>query len=119
MKVEHALIAETHEREAETAVRTAEAALAAIRETLTTEALDDLWANPTGTYMTHLAAKEVYTLLNAPGRIAISYRVGGHDHSFADWCVLLDFSDAVFRGADFSPPPIPAPILRPPEGFAR
>ena len=94
-------------------------ALVAPRALLTTEALDDLWANPTGTFRTHLAAKEVYTLLNAPERIAISYRVGGHDHSFADWCVLLDFADAVFRGADFSLPPIPAPILRPPAGFAR
>jgi dienelactone hydrolase len=93
--------------------------LVAPRALLTTEALDDLWANPTGTYRTHLAAQEVYKLLSAPGRIAISYRVGGHDHSFADWGVLLDFADAVFRGADFSPPPIPAPILHPPAGFAR
>jgi hypothetical protein len=74
-------------------------ALIAPRALLTTEALGDLWANPEGTWQTHLAAREVYRFLGAEQRIAIHSRAGGHEHAFADWCALLDFADAQFRGA--------------------
>jgi hypothetical protein len=68
-------------------------ALITPRALLTTEALGDLWANPTGTWQTHLAAKQAYHFLNAPEQIGIFFREGGHNHGFDDWCVFLDFMD--------------------------
>lgn len=73
-------------------------ALIAPRALLTTEALGDLWANPTGTWQTHLAAREVYRFLGAEERIGIWYRDGGHNHGPADWWAFLDFMDWHFRG---------------------
>lgn len=67
--------------------------LIAPRLLLTTEALDDLWANPTGTWQTYLAAREVYRFLDAEERIGIWFREGGHDHGEADWKAFLDFMD--------------------------
>lgn len=68
-------------------------ALVAPRALLSTEALGDLWANPEGTQVTYLAAKEVYRFLKAEDRIGIWFREGGHEHSLADWQALLDFAD--------------------------
>ena len=79
-------------------------ALVAPRALLTTEALDDLWANPEGTRLTHNAARKVYELLGAADNIAIHYRPGGHDHAPADWSALLDFCDKVFADPAASPP---------------
>ena len=78
-------------------------ALVAPRALLTTEALGDLWANPQGSWQTHLAAREVYALLGVPQRIAIAFRAGGHEHQASDWNTLLDFCDTVFRGAPRAP----------------
>lgn len=68
-------------------------ALVAPRALLSTEALSDLWANPSGTFQTHLAAREVYRLLGNEERIGIWYREGGHEQGLADWRALLDFAD--------------------------
>jgi hypothetical protein len=68
-------------------------ALIAPRALLTTEALDDHWANPVGTWQTHLAAAQVYELLSAKEKIACKFRSGGHEHNFEDWCAFLDFAD--------------------------
>ena len=68
-------------------------ALIAPRALLTTEALDDPWANPAGTWQTHLAAAKVYELLGAGENIACKFRPGGHEHNFGDWCAFLDFAD--------------------------
>lgn len=73
-------------------------ALIAPRALLSTEGLADHWANPIGTWQTHVAAREVYAFLGAQDRIAVAYRAGGHEHGMADWCNLLDFCDAVFHG---------------------
>ena len=73
-------------------------AAVAPRLLLTTEALGDLWANPTGTWLTHAAARQVYGFLGIEERIGIWYREGGHAHSRADWETLLDFMDWHFRG---------------------
>ncbi|MBM4459173.1 MAG: hypothetical protein FJ011_15660 [Chloroflexi bacterium] len=73
-------------------------AAVAPRLLLTTEALGDLWANPTGAWQTHEAAREVYRFLGVEARIGIWYREGGHAHSQADWETLLDFMDWQFRG---------------------
>lgn len=66
-------------------------ALIAPRALLTTEARDDLWANPIGTCRTHIAAKEVYKFLDAENKIAIWYRKGKHFHGIDDWRTFLDF----------------------------
>ena len=73
-------------------------ALVAPRPLLTTEALGDLWANPKGTWQTHLAAQEVYRFLRAAPRIGIRFRDGDHDHSLEDWRAFLDFMDWQLRG---------------------
>ena len=73
-------------------------AAVAPRLLLTTEALGDLWANPTGTWLTHEAARQVYRFLGVAARAGIWYREGGHAHSAADWATLLDFMDWHFRG---------------------
>jgi dienelactone hydrolase len=73
-------------------------AAVAPRLLLTTEALGDLWANPSGTWQTHAAAREVYRFLGVEERIGIWYREGGHAHGRADWETLLDFMDWHFGG---------------------
>ena len=73
-------------------------ALMAPRALLATEALGDLWANPSGTWHTHLAACEVYRLLEADNKLGIHFRDGEHDHSPLDWEVFLDFMNWHFRG---------------------
>lgn len=86
-------------------------ALVAPRALLSTEALGDLWANPSGTYQTYLAAREVYRFLGAEDRIGIWYREGEHRHGLADWQAFLDFADLQFRNAtpdrSFNPDPFP------------
>lgn len=74
-------------------------ALVAPRTLVTLEASGDLWANPYGTRMTHLAAQPVFELLGAGNRNRIHFREGGHDMTDDDWTVLLDMADQVFKGA--------------------
>lgn len=71
-------------------------ALIAPRGLLSTEGLEDTWANPQGTQLTHLAAKEVFAFLGVPERIGIHYRPGRHDQNREDWLALLDFADYLF-----------------------
>ncbi|MBM3501192.1 MAG: hypothetical protein FJX74_21285 [Armatimonadetes bacterium] len=71
-------------------------ALVAPRALLSTEALGDVWANPSGTYQTFDAAREVYRFLGAEERTGIWYREGDHDHGLVDWQAFLDFADQQF-----------------------
>ena len=73
-------------------------AMVAPRALLTTEALDDLWANPQGSWQAHRAARCVFELLGVPDRQAIVFRTGGHDHTLADWTCLLEFAAALRAG---------------------
>jgi hypothetical protein len=66
------------------------------RALLTTEALADFHANPSGTWLTHRAAREVYAFLGHPEKIAINFRSGGHEHGAQGFSTLLDFADEVF-----------------------
>lgn len=75
-------------------------ALVAPRALLTTEALGDLWSNPSGTWQTHAAAEEVYRFLGVEKNISIAFREGGHEQNLTDWRVLLDFADQHFRGLE-------------------
>lgn len=65
-------------------------ALIAPRVLLQTEALGDTWANPKGTWQTHLAAREAWKLVGDPKDIAIRYRPGGHQHDLGAFIALLD-----------------------------
>jgi dienelactone hydrolase len=73
-------------------------ALVAPRALLSTEALGDLWANPSGTYQTHDAAREAYRFLGAEDNIGIWFREGEHRHGLVDWQAFLDFADWRLRG---------------------
>lgn len=68
-------------------------ALVAPRILLCTESLDDLFANPWGTQVTSMAARDVYKFLDAPlSRNGLVYRRGKHDSNMDDWKALLDFA---------------------------
>ena len=73
-------------------------ALVAPRALLCTEALGDLWANPTGTWQAHSAAQEAFRFLGVPDKNAIHFRKGEHAHSSEDWKTLLQFADWKFKG---------------------
>lgn len=73
-------------------------ACVAPRALLSTEALEDHWANPRGTQQTYQAAREVYEWLGVPQRIGIHFRPGKHEHNLEDFRVLLDFCDEQFFG---------------------
>lgn len=75
-------------------------AMIAPRALLCTEALQDLWANPQGSWLTRVAAQPVFDLCGASSHNAIAFRHGGHAHTLADWCTLLDFADAAFGHGD-------------------
>ena len=86
-------------------------ALVAPRALVSAEGFGDLWSNPSGTYQSFDAAREVYRFLGAEQQIGIWYREGGHDHGAADWHAFLEFLDWRLRGlaphTDFSPVPYP------------
>jgi len=71
-------------------------ALVAPRAQLSTDALGDIWANPMGTQVSYLAAKQVYDFLGAGNKIGIHYRQGKHEQNAEDWAALLDFCDLQF-----------------------
>ena len=75
-------------------------ALVAPRALVSTEGLEDLWSNPSGTYQSFAAAREVYRFLGAEDRIGIWYRPGGHDHGPQDWHAFLAFLEWQFRGIE-------------------
>ncbi len=73
-------------------------AMVAPRALLTTESLDDKWANPSGTQATYVASKVVFDFLGAASKTGIHYRHGPHAHTEEDWTALLDFADARLMG---------------------
>ena len=48
-----------------------------------------------GSYLTHLAAREVYGLLGVPDHIAYRIREGGHAHTPEDFLALFAFMEDV------------------------
>ena len=74
-------------------------ALVAPRALLSIDALGDVWANPYGTQISHMGAREVYAFLGAADRIGIWFRPGEHRLSDDDWRTMLDYADRVLRGA--------------------
>lgn len=66
-------------------------ALIAPRGLFESNGYDDINANPRGSYLTHLAAKEVWKLYGREDNCATFYREGGHNHTFEDFCAFFDF----------------------------
>lgn len=65
-------------------------ALVAPRYFLSSEAASDIWANPTGTYETNQAAKELFTFLGVPSHLIWYYRRGYHKHTISDYQMLCE-----------------------------
>ncbi len=86
-------------------------ALCAPRYLLETNAYDDIWSNPRGSYQTFLAAQKVYEFLGCKDNIASKYREGGHFHRFEDFVSFLDFIEFKRTGKelpeDFTRNPYP------------
>lgn len=64
-------------------------ALIAPRYFYDSEGGGDLWANPVGSYMTTLAAQEVYRFLGVEDRLFWSFRPGGHKQGPRDFGNLV------------------------------
>ena len=58
---------------------------------LESDSVEDIWANPRGSYQTFRAAREVFQKLGVPERIAKEYRYGPHGHKREDFRTFLDF----------------------------
>ena len=94
-------------------------ALCAPRPLLSTEALDDLWANPAGTFLTHLAAREAYAFLGArEDAIGIHFRPGTHFYGADAVEALLDFCDLHFFGKPTATEFCKSPFGELPQAFA-
>ncbi|MBQ2881213.1 MAG: hypothetical protein IJE40_02990 [Clostridia bacterium] len=63
--------------------------------------VDDIWANPRGTYITHKAAKEIFKFLGVEDHIVLSCRYGAHAHTFNDFCRFFDFIDCSLQGKTY------------------
>ena len=66
-------------------------ALIAPRGLFESNAYGDINANPRGSYLTHIAAKEVWKLYGKEQYCQTYYREGDHDHTFEDFCKFFDF----------------------------
>ena len=73
-------------------------ALVAPRPILSTDGIDDLWANPPGTQAMYEATQKIYDFLNVGKNNAIHFRSGGHGFLEEDFTVLLDYADHLFFG---------------------
>jgi (4-O-methyl)-D-glucuronate---lignin esterase len=86
-------------------------ALVAPRALVNAHARHDFWANPYGTYLTHLAARRVFDWLGVEENIQLHWRDGGHNQDQEDWLTLFDFCDRQFFGKKseraFEPNPYP------------
>jgi len=71
-------------------------ALIAPRGLVNPHGLQDYWANPYGTQLTHQAAKVVYDWLGAGEHIGMHWRPGGHAQGEEDWRALIDFAERYF-----------------------
>lgn len=68
-------------------------ALVAPRIMLTTDGIDDLWANPLGVQAVYEAAQPVFDYLGAGANNYIHFRNGGHGFLEEDFTALLDIAD--------------------------
>ena len=78
--------------------------LIAPRLLLTTDSLDDDWANPYGIQVSWRASAEVYRLLGVPQNNAMFFREGSHAFSHTDWEAIAEY-----LLLHFSPEKLPQP----------
>ncbi len=78
-------------------------ALIAPRCLIETNGYGDIWANPRGSYLSLLAAREVWKRYYEERNCVCHYRFGGHRHGMADFTALFDFMDADMAGAPLPP----------------
>ena len=73
-------------------------ALVAPRLLLTTDAVDDLWANPLGNQAGREAARKVFDFMGADQHSGMHFRSGQHDNLDEDWNAMIDFANHHFFG---------------------
>ena len=73
-------------------------AMVAPRTLLMSEAAGDLWANPLGSYLTGVAAREVWKLYGCPENIQWYWKPGGHSHNMEDLTMLYSVIQNKLRG---------------------
>lgn len=76
-------------------------ALVAPRYLFETNGYADIWANPRGSYISHLAVKEVYKFLGKEENCQTYYREGGHGHLYGDFMAYLDFIECMLQGKEY------------------
>lgn len=74
-------------------------AMIAPRILIDTEAASDIWANTVGSYMTTMAAKEVYKLLGVEENLYWAFRKGYHYHKVLDIELLVNVISHLRDGA--------------------
>jgi len=77
-------------------------ALIAPRVLLSTNAMQDYWANPSGTQTIYQATNLIYEFLGQKDNNGIHYREGGHGFTQEDFNVLLDFADKMLMEKEIS-----------------
>ena len=91
-------------------------ALVAPRVLLSTNALQDYWANPSGTQTIYKATSIVYEFLGEAEKNGIHYRKGKHAFNYEDIGALLNFADLHLLGKEIegefymTPYPYESPI---------
>lgn len=65
-------------------------ALVAPRVLFVSEAANDIWGNPLGSWHTSIAAKEVYKFLGVPENLLWYFRAGEHYHNYRDIELLVN-----------------------------
>ena len=73
-------------------------ALVAPRLIITTDGLDDFWANPIGVQAIYEASQPVFDYLGVSKNNAIHFREGGHGFLAEDFAALLNFADNMLLG---------------------
>ncbi len=75
-------------------------AMIAPRTLFVSEAADDIWGNPIGSWQTTAAAKEAYAFLGAEDELFWYFRHGGHFHEIEDVEMLVSLIERRRNGKD-------------------
>lgn len=88
-------------------------AMIAPRVLFVSEAASDIHANPVGSWMTTIAAKEVYDFLGVPDRLYWHFRHGYHEHAIEDIQKLVNVILHHHRGEPLSDTFFRTPFKKP------
>lgn len=92
-------------------------AMVAPRVLLVTEAASDIHANPVGSWMTSIAAGEVYRFLGCPENLYWHFRNGYHYHKLEDVQALVNVIQHVREGVPLADGFFQTPFKQPPKCF--